>query len=304
MKDLHLHLSGATDPRLLYEIINETGLKIKTKDYWDFKQAVSMNKDIKNLEDYLKVLHIIDEAQSSPKAIKMSVYNSFVNAYMHGCKYLEIRWNPYKRSKDFKIDLDRLIISARAGYEKAKSIFGIRGGLILCLGRDIPDVANEAIFKKAIQYAGKGIIGIDIAGPEVGSKLNPEFEHYYRTANTLGLMTTIHLGEVDYPDLEEKFHIVLDKYKPKRIGHGVQIHKYPELMKKASRAGIILETCITSNLTTKNVKSEEDFVNIFKIFEENKIQYQICTDATFPIDTNIKKENELHEKIKKMAKKK
>lgn len=303
MKDLHLHLSGATDPRLLYEMINETGLKIKTKDFWDFKKAVSMSKDIKNLEDYLKVLHIIDEAQSSPRAIKMSVYNSFVNAYMNGCEYLEIRWNPYKRSKGFKIDLDKLIISARAGYEKAKSIFGIRGGLILCLGRDIPNEANEAIFKKAIQYNGKGVIGIDIAGSEAGSKLNPEFEHYYRTANALGLITTIHLGEVNYPSLEEKFHIVLDKYKPKRIGHGVQIHRFPQLMKKASKRGVLLETCITSNLTTKNVESEEKFAEIFKIFEDNKINYHICTDATFPMDTNIRKENEKYERIREMARK-
>jgi len=269
MKDLHLHLSGATDPKLLYEIINETGLKIKTRDYWDFKQTVSMNKDIKNLEDYLKVLHIIDEAQSSPRAIKMSVYNSFVNAYINGCKYLEIRWNPYKRSKDFKIDLDRLIVAGRAGFEKAKSIFGIDGGLILCLGRDVPHEANEAIFKKAIQYNGKGVIGIDIAGPEKDSKLDPDFEHFYRTANALGLTTTIHIGEVDYPDLEANFHTVLDKFKPKRIGHGVQIHKYPELMKKISDAGIMLETCITSNLTTKNVKSEEEFAKIFKGICEN-----------------------------------
>ena len=32
MKDLHLHLSGSTDPVLLFEIITETGLKLKNKN--------------------------------------------------------------------------------------------------------------------------------------------------------------------------------------------------------------------------------------------------------------------------------
>ena len=33
MKDLHLHLSGATSPVLLFEMICETGIKMKTKQY-------------------------------------------------------------------------------------------------------------------------------------------------------------------------------------------------------------------------------------------------------------------------------
>ncbi len=304
MKDLHLHLSGATDPVLLFEIINETGLKLKTKNFFKFKDSLSMkNEGVKNLDEYIDVLSNIDDAQSSPKAIERSFYQSYVDAYCNGCDYLELRWNPYKRSQNFKIDFDRLIISARAGYERAKSIFGIDGGQILCLGRDVDTPANDAIFKKALQYFNKGVIGLDTAGPEAKVPLKPELESYYKTANALGMMTTIHAGEENYDTVDETLATAIEKFKVQRIGHGIQIHRFPQLMKIAEKAGVMFEVCITSNLTTRVVKDLEEYAKIFKIFEDNNLKYTLCTDAVYPIDTNLKKEYETYEKIKEIAKK-
>ena len=305
MRDIHLHLSGATSPVLLYEIINETGLKIKTKTYNDFFENITMDKDkVKSLDDYLEIIHVIDDAQSSPRAIEMSFYNSYRDCFLSGCDYLELRWNPYKRSQNFKIDFDRLIMSARAGIEKAQSIFQIKGNMLFCLGRDISDAANEALFKKAVQYFGKGVIGIDVAGPEAKCPLKQDFPHYYKTANALGMVTTIHVGEPLYDGVEDALADVLENYKPQRIGHGVQIHRFPELMKKASSMGIVFEICISSNLMSKSIASEEDFIPVFKAFEEYGIKYEICTDATFSLHTNISLEHEKYNKIMEIAKKK
>lgn len=304
MKDLHLHLSGATSPVLLFEMINETGLKIKTKKYNEFADTLTMKRDkIKSLDDYLNICHIIDESQSSPRAIEMSFYDSYKNSFLCGCDYLELRWNPYKRSQDFKIDLDRLIISARAGFEKANYVFGIDGGMIFCLGRDCTEPQNEAIFKKAIQYYKKGVIGIDVAGPEAKTPLKDEFYNFYKTANALGLITTIHAGEPNYEGVEDTLATILEKYKPNRIGHGIQIVKFPELMKKASSQGVELEICITSNLMTRSVQDEKEFFNIFKTLEEYQIKYNICTDAVYSLNTNIKIENEKYEAIKDLKNK-
>ena len=185
---------------------------------------------VSSLDEYIEVLHIIDEAQSSPKAIERSFYRSYVDAYSDGCNYLELRWNPYKRSQNFKIDFDKLIISARSGYEQAKSIFGIDGGQIFCLGRDVDILANDAIFKKAIQYFNKGVIGLDTAGPESKTPLLPELESYYKTANALGMMTTIHAGEENYETVEDTLATVIEKYNVNRIGHGIQIGHFQNIL--------------------------------------------------------------------------
>lgn len=304
MKDLHLHLSGATDPILLFEIINETGLKLKTRNYKNFKESLLMGKEnVKGLEDYLNIIHTIDEAQSSPNAVERSFYKSYVDAYSLGCDYLELRWNPYKRCQNFKIDLDKLIVSARAGYEKARSIFGIEGLQIFILGRELDPNANEAIFKKAIKYFGKGVEGLDVAGPESKFPLRTEFEGYYKTANALGMITTMHAGEEYYDTVDETLATAIEKYKVQRIGHGIQIHRFPSLMKLASKAGIVFEICISSNLVTKVVKDEYEYAKILKIFEDNNLKYTICTDACYPLSTNIAKEHEKHEMIKQIAKK-
>ena len=305
MKDLHLHLSGATSPILLFEMISETGIKIKAKQYEQFVNTLLMDDaKVKNLDDYLDIIHTIDETQSSPRAVELSFYDSYKNSFLSGCKYLELRWNPYKRSQNFKIDLDKLIVSARSGYEKANSIFGIEGAMIFCLGRDCTEEQNEGIFKKAIQYYKKGVIGIDTAGPESKVPIKPEFEQYYKTANALGMMTTIHCGEPDYETVEDTLATVLEKYKVKRIGHGVQIHRFPNLMKLASSMGVVFEICISSNLVTKAVNSLDDFIKIFKTFEEYQINYTICTDSTFSLKTNIANENKIYNELMEKSKKK
>ena len=302
MKDLHLHLSGATDPVLLFEIINDTGLKLKNKDFMSFRDSLSMKKEgVKNLDEYLDIIHIIDAAQSSPNAIQQSFFKSYVDAYVSGCDYLELRWNPYKRSQNFKIDFDKLIIAARSGYEKAKSTFGVDGGQIFCLGRDLETLANDAIFKKAIQYFNKGVIGIDAAGPESKFPLKPEFESYYKTANALGMMTTIHIGEEVYDGLEDVMATAIEKYGVQRIGHGIQIHRFHNLMKIAREREIMFEICISSNLTTRAVKSKEEYAKIFKILEDNGLKWTLCTDATYPLDTTLVNEYRIYEEIRQIA---
>lgn len=297
MIDKHLHLSGATNPCTLFELIKENGFKTKSSTYWEFADTVQMDKSkVKTLDDYLEVLHLIDDAQSYPRAIERCFYEAYRDSYLHGATELQLRWNPVKRSQDQKIDLDSLIVAARAGGERAKNYFGIGGSMILCMGRDISDAANAALFNKAVKYNGKGIIGIDVAGSEK-IPLNKEFKHYYNFAGSIDMERTIHVGETFNDSTEEELRLVIEEFKPNRIGHGIQIVKFPELAKQAAKQGIEFEICITSNLTTKAVETMDDYAYIMRKFEEFGLRWTVCTDATYTIGTNIYKENELMKQI-------
>ena len=296
MKDLHLHLSGSTPPEILWEIIRESGFKTGAKKYDDFVKTISMDRDdIKDLDSYLRVLHAIEEAQSSPLAVKECMYEAYKTSYLVGCNYLEVRWNPIKRSQKGRIDLDSLIVAARAGYERAKTIYGIEGGMILCMGRDCSETENEAVFKKALQYNSRGIIGLDLAGSERHPMSN-ELIKYYRAANTEKMITTCHVGETEHDGMEDEMAFVLEKLAPKRIGHGIQMVKFPKLLKKASSMNVHFEICISSNIATRAANSL-DLKHTFRTLEENGITFSINTDATFPLKTNIKRENELFKEI-------
>jgi adenosine deaminase len=44
--------------------------------------------------------------------------------------------------------------------------YGVRAGLIFCLAREFPLELNEILVKKAVKYKNRGVVGIDLAGPE------------------------------------------------------------------------------------------------------------------------------------------
>lgn len=301
MKDIHLHASGSASPRVLYSLIRESGLKTKAKNYWEFEKLVTMNRsEIDNLDDYVAVLHDIDLIQSSPRALELCFYEAYVDSYLAGCSFLEMRFNPVKRSQNSKLDLDSLLVAARAGKERAKNYFGIDGSIALCMGRDCTQKANEAIAQKAMAYRKKGVSTLDVAGSE-NLPLLAYFEDIYKEARCSGLQTTIHVGETKHQNTQEELEFALTKLKSDRIGHGIRIVDYPDLMRLASLNGVLFEICITSNLTSKAISSLEEYAKIMKTFEQNGLKYTVCTDATHAINTNIKKENELMDEIMKIA---
>lgn len=292
MRDLHLHLSGATSFRVIWEGIVESGHKTGISGYEGLCKMLSITQDCTGLDQYLEVIHHIDRIQSSPLSVRRSVYDAFTCSYLAGCKYLELRFNPVKRSQDGQIDLDQIIIAARAGMEKACNTFGIEGGLILCMGRDISMEANEAIFSKAVKYYKKGVIGIDLAGSEF-IPINPDFRSYFQSAKAYGLVTTIHTGEVDKPDSGDEMQFVLEKIRPTRIGHGIKMARYSGLLSVAAKAGIIFEICPTSNVMTRAVDSFSELGVILKKLTASGVKWEVCTDATSPLNTNIHRENSL-----------
>lgn len=304
MRDLHLHLSGGTSFPTLWELLMASGMKIRSATFREFQDSLLMGNKVVDLGSYLKVLHFVDLAQSSPGAVEQSMYDCYKHSYLAGCNYLEIRWCPYKRSRDFQIDFDKLILAANAGIARAKSIYGICGKQIFCLGTDISDVANAAIFKKALQYKDDNVMGIDVAGPQAtkNKMIDMGLKTIFKEAKTKKLLRTIHIGETPTESEEEDLEYVVDVLKPDRIGHGVRMYKYPRLLQQASKQGIEFEVCISSNLTTRAVASLQEFKEIFETFERAGVLWSINTDATFPLDTNIAEEHALYNKIKEMTK--
>lgn len=298
LMDLHLHLSGAVSQATMWEQIKRSGFKTGIPNFREYAKFTSLI-DRGSLDNYLDVLHFVDKAQSSPEAIRACVYNAFASSYLSGADYVELRFNPVKRSQEGSIDLDAIIVAARAGMEEAKIIYGIEGGLILCLGRDLSVEANAAIFKKALQYQHKGIRGIDIAGPYI--EKDPEafydlhgFPLMYATAFDRGMVTTVHAAEIDHPSVVQETAYIMKKLAPQRIGHGIQVLKHPELIDLAKDLNCIFEFCPTSNLATNSIKDMDDLLDVVADLNRHKLRHVICTDATFLLNTDIKKEHDLY----------
>src|SRR5919204_6252805 len=73
----------------------------------------------------------------------------------------------------------------------------VRAGLILMMDRTFGERQNAIIVEKAIRYASRGIVGIDIAGPRPGGERYPyrDLAPLVDEAREAGLGITIHVGE-------------------------------------------------------------------------------------------------------------
>ncbi|TMB77639.1 MAG: adenosine deaminase, partial [Chloroflexi bacterium] len=257
LTELHVHLGGSVDPAALWGIAHEQGIRLPTKDYWEFVDLITVGKrERKSFEDFLALYRWTELIQSSPVAVEESVYEVVSGAYRKAnITTLELRYNPMKRNRGGERDLDRIIVASIRGLERALLEYPVTAGLIFSCDRTFSYAQNEILIDKAIAYRDRGVVGVDMAGPA-----NPDF-HYkdyaplYRKARKAGLGVTIHAGEDEgWQSVEE----VVEYLEPDRIGHGIHAAENASLCKRLAERGILLEICPSSNLHTQVVKGPDE----------------------------------------------
>jgi len=299
LSDLHIHVGGAVAPHVLYSIAHQQGLKLPVKSYWEFVDRITSSpQKVQNLEDYLAIMHETELIQSSPLAMERAVYEVIGKEYRSSrVELIELRFNPMKRNLGGEKDLDHIILATLVGMDRACLEYGVASGLIFCLAREFDFRLNEIIVEKAIKYRNRGVIGIDLAGPESKSHELDEssvrkYAGLYAKARDAGLKTTIHTGETTTTNGEGVLAVV-KHLKPDRIGHGIRAAYNEAAMDAVASAGIVLEICPTSNLHTHAVSGLDELGHILNTFVDHKVKFTINTDGPYLLKTNMRQEVEL-----------
>jgi len=297
--DLHIHVGGAVAPHVLWSIAHEQGFKLPVSTYWEFRDLVTAKpENIASLDDYLAILHHwTEKIQSSPAAIERSVYEIIGKEFRSsGVSLIELRFNPMKRNLGGERDLDHIIHAALRGMDRACLEYAVRAGLIFCLAREFPLELNEIIVKKAVKYRHRGVVGIDLAGPEVHTlELRDEVTGYrdlFARARAASLGTTVHTGETTYTAAAGVL-AVLKELAPARIGHGVAAAKSEEAVRKLAESGTVLEICPSSNLRTHAVEDLSELGSALQAFEKAGVRYTINTDGPYLLNTHLRREYQM-----------
>ena len=297
--DLHIHVGAAVAPHILWSIAHDQGFKLPVQTFWQFRDLVTAKPEtVTNLNEYLKILHEwTEKIQSSPAAIERSVYEIIGKEFRSSnVSVIELRFNPMKRNLDGERDLDHIIHAALRGMDRACLEYGVRAGLIFCLAREFPLELNEIIVKKAVKYRARGVVGIDLAGPEMHTlELGADVDGYrdlFARARAAGLGTTVHTGETPYTAVPGVL-AVLDKLRPSRIGHGVAAAASEEAVRKLAEAGTVLEICPSSNLRTHAVANLEELGTALRAFESAGVRYTINTDGPYLLNTHLRREYQM-----------
>ena len=274
--DLHRHLGGATHPRILWGYIEKHGresaesarLRARFPAYEDF--AREFDRPFKDLADYLTVHHLVEalQAENMPYFTHRAVRGA---AVFESVDYLELRFNPYKRTPRGLPDTERRALMAevtRQVIRAARTEFPIQTAFILCMDRGFSPELNRAIIDLAERTP--EVSAVDLAGPyQKGGPTVEQWRDLYIEAKARGLKTTAHMAESDPSDVHPQLFPSLD-----RIGHGIQIAlHHPELLPELAERNICLEICPTTYLRTNTLR---EVAGLRPVFER-------CADAGVPI---------------------
>jgi adenosine deaminase len=284
---------------ILWTLAHEQGIALPVKDYWDFDRLVTVSdpRGVPNLDALDHIYHWTELIQSSPLAVEVSVHAAIGGAYRsQGITTLELRFNPMKRNRGGERDLDHIILAAIRGLDRASLEYPqVEAGLILMMDRTFTARQNEVIVEKAIRWASRGIVGVDIAGPRPGGgrydyrQVQPMVEE----ARAAGLGVTIHVGEEGADLGREEIGEVLDVLRPDRIGHGILAAGDDDLMRELRDAEVVLEICPTSNLLTKALADETAVHDVFRAFIDFGVRFTIATDGPEMMRTHLRDEFDL-----------
>jgi adenosine deaminase len=299
LAELHTHLGGAVASEILWSLAHEQGIALPVKDYWEFDRLVTVSdpQGVDDLDALNAIYHWTELIQSSPLAVERSVHAAIGGAYRsQGITTLELRFNPMKRNRGGERDLDHIIMAAVRGLDRASLEYPqMRVGLILMMDRTFTERQNEIIVEKAIRYAPRGIVGVDIAGTRPGGGQYPyrELAPLFEQARAAGLGVTIHVGEEGGEHGLAETREVVETLRPDRIGHGILAAQDEALMAQIREAEITLEICPTSNLLTNAQPSEDAIRDTFRAFVEAGVPFTIATDGPEMMRTHLRDEFDL-----------
>jgi adenosine deaminase len=302
LAELHTHLGASVASDILWSLAHEQGIALPVKDYWEFDRLITVDPHgVEGLDALDEIYHWTELIQSSPLAVERSVHAAIGGAYRsQGITTLELRFNPMKRNRGGERDLDHIIMAAVRGLDIASLEYPqVRAGLILMMDRTFNERQNGIIVEKAIRYAPRGIVGVDIAGPRPhGERYRySEIAPLVEEAREAGLGVTIHVGEEGGEHGIAEIAEVVETLRPDRIGHGILAARDPELMAAIRSAGIVLEICPTSNLLTGALADEEAVHETFRAFVEHGVAFTVATDGPEMMRTHLRDELALLERI-------
>jgi len=244
--DLHRHLEGSLRLETLFSIACEYDLDLPYGTIEELRPFVQITDDPPDHEIFLSKFGVLRHFYRSREIIERVAYEAVADAAADNVHYLELRFSPQALARVQRFDLAEVTDWVIASTKKAAQDFGIGVNLIITLVRHDPFEQACEVTEIACARAGRGIVGLDLAGDEVKFPPAP-FIPLFRKAKEAGLGVTIHAGEWASADGVGE---AVQELCADRIGHGVRTVENLEITNIAVANNIAFETCLTSNLQT------------------------------------------------------
>lgn len=227
----------------------------------------------------------------STEILERIAYEACVDAYKEGIRVLELRYAPtFVRLRHDHLSFEKIQSAIVKGVARAEKDFEMAVGLICIIQRISPIDEAERVANFAIDHKDT-FVGLDLADNEEGFDSKP-FAPFFIKARDAGMGITVHAGEINTPKAPGYVRDAVEHLGATRIGHGVQIHRDPEMIEYVKSRKIVLELCLTSNYLTQAVPGDLKAHPLKKLIAAGVLA-TINTDDPGIFDTDMNKEYRL-----------
>ncbi len=214
-------------------------------------------------------------------ALERAALELGVDSAAENIDYLEVRWAPRLHMRR-GLTVPQVIRAVLAGLDAAP----LQAVAIVCAMRQHKPEENIELAREAGLFAGRGVVGFDLAGDEVRYPTAPH-RQAFEAARAAGLRLTCHAGEAGEPsNVEDALELGVE-----RIAHGVIGARNPRIVERLRREGVVLDMCPTANWKCKAVPSLAG--HPLPRLVRAGVRCTISTDSRTVADTTLSHEFEL-----------
>ena len=239
---LHDHLDGGVRPATVIELAEARGVELPVEGEAALADWFTLRPGMPFADAWSR-FHLVIELLQDGDALRRVAREAVEDVAADGVVYLETRFGPLSHRRS-GLGADEVMAAVVEGLAAGEAATGTVARLIVCgIREDGPVLGREAALL-ATAWAGRGVVGYDIAGAEVGWPA-AGFAAAYHLAAEAGLGRTVHAGEMDGLDSIASA-LTVD---PDRLGHGWRLADDLDgpVAREVLARGLPLEVCVTSN---------------------------------------------------------
>jgi adenosine deaminase len=268
--ELHCHLDGAVRVSTAAEL-------------GDFGRPPRMvaPDDCPSQAAYISYFDDAIAVMQTAAALERIAYEVCVDSAAENIEYLEVRWAP-RLHLQRGLSVAEVIEAVLAGLAAGP----LRAVAIVCAMRQHTPDDNVALAQDAGRFAGRGVVGFDLAGDEIRYPAGPQ-RPAFAAARAAGLHLTCHAGEAGDPkNVDDALALGVE-----RVAHGVIGAREPRIVERIRSEGVVLDMCPTANWKCKAVSTlaEHPLPRLLRA----GVRCTISTDSRTVAATTLSREFEL-----------
>jgi aminodeoxyfutalosine deaminase len=235
--EIHLHLEGSIRPETAVELAERHGFNITPEE-------VAARYNYSNFAGFIGAFKWVTSFLREPDDYRLVTQRLAQELIRQNVVYAEITVSAGVMLRR----MQNVAANFEAIYETAQSVpfQRLRASWIFDAARQFGAEAAMEVARWAAQLQKSGVVAFGMGGDELAlptANFRPAFDY----ARTQGLRVVCHAGEIGDPESVREAVEILGVG---RIGHGIALMRDPALMESLAARRVVLENCLTSNLST------------------------------------------------------